>query len=263
MPADVKAFVVEHSAGRMRDEPWELPGFSLSRHDETYLTFLREVLRSGRKLVAGETFITPDEEHAMLELIRDESEASKTASRAPLLANIKDYFVKASKVESYRHGLIKRTIKELAAEGKVDGQYGTRHSLLHHELVKDGVDASRTVRPQLFGWNSIVIRKLAAGMSPDDISDVEYKRAFAESLMPAFWLDSVVCGKPSEKLSVSDVRFSTLVQNALFDRLTEEQLDRVIKEDDIRAPFTINGLPDPVVKKPTKAEIIAFLDRNM
>jgi hypothetical protein len=273
LPLDVKAFVTEASDGIMKSEPLVLPKNGNNLHERTTLAFLKkEVLDTGRVLALGETFNTPKEREKYTALQAGSSEAYESASLEPTVDNIKDYYVKETAVEAYRHFLIRRTIKRLAKGGRVEGQYGTFHSLLHQELIDEGTEVSRDVKAQIFDWESIVMRKLLRGVKPDDIPGIEYKKAFATTLQPMHalmmgksdWYDQVICGKPNEAHTDADKRFSRMVLNAMLDRLDEKRLESVLYELDCSLVFTANGLRDPESERPpTRGDYIDFLDRNM
>jgi len=262
LPPDVKAFVMEHSEGRMAGHPWKVPATPLNIHDDTVFKFMRKVLDSGIRLEAGETFIDRGQERRMKKLVKDTNLAFKAAVDNPTFEHIRDYYAQNAEYTRFRHDLIKRTIGALSSEGRIEGEFGTQHSLLHKELLDEGIEVSRTISSILFGWDPIVCRKLQYGMGPDDVPAIEYKKAFAELTMPYPWFDSMMCGKPGELLTDSDVRFLSIVQNAMFDRMSEGRLDDMLRREDYAAVFLDNGLANPFVSPSKKSDFAGLLDRN-
>ena len=110
-------------------------------------------------------------EQASQEELAGYSELSLHARRAaldefrdPSLVNIKKSFMLEAVQTIQRHKYIHEVVRRTAKNHEfVFSEYGPGHSLLSHELEREGMKTSRRISPQIFGFYSEIIRRLVRG----------------------------------------------------------------------------------------------------
>jgi len=270
---NVKTFVTEGGEGWPADKLFtrevvaKLP--ESKKREYTKKQFFLSLLESGKKLVIGETVIPNSIEKEKLHLLHYKMfRFLETAASKPSLINVKKYLVAVARYNKFRHKLIRRTIKKLIKQKEIplEAQYGTYHSLLSNELKKRGIESSREIMPQVFDWETILLRKLMLGIKPQSISPVEYKKgviSFRANINKN--MTKIITGKYHSKITDRDFRFLSLVETTLLNRLEEKQIDEIIKKRDVSLMFEFNGLPNPFKEntpyKEFRKKLVEFLNK--
>jgi len=272
LPRNIKTIVFELYKGWPKGQPLteeivnKFP--SDTRFEKTRKEFFLKALKESRRFVAGETVTLAEKKRLML-LEGREFMRWTYAFFEPSLKDIQKYFVAKARNNRFRHELIKKTIKELIEKKVIplEARYGTTHSLLSMELRKQGIESSRTIKPQVFLPQEILLRKLTLGIKASQIKPVEYKKAFADLISHTNEkMNEIIAGKKYEKWTEKDTRFFSLVETTLLNKLSEPQIDEIIKTRNPGLMFEFNGLPNPLKEQIPHIEfrkkLIEFLNKN-
>ena len=260
----IKTHIYEEGKGmgldyelNLDDIPESLDSEHYSQHTKSRYEFFSRARKSGVKIIPGERG-SHDELRRLgaLHLERELAQINLPIS----LSHIKRFFIADRDFHLFRHALIRRTIAE--SPKPLEANVGTGHSLLSRELKNMKIKSSRTIRPQLKEWHITIMQRLMRGESPDNISTLDYKRGAISVFCSSISFLEAVVAKPFKTISSKDIDFAAIVENALIDRLSEKQLDEVLRSiwqpRSINRLFTINGLPE----KPTRRQLIQFLEEN-
>ncbi len=213
----------------------------------------------GKWVSVGEGYISESERRDLETKMKAADQSDKRSRRNPTLANIRHFFSSNSDLHQFRHFLIRRSIKTLLhlKKGPIRSEYGTAHSILTRELQKEGILSRRALRNQVFSPSEALGRKLAFFKNPV-VSDLEYKRAFLSWMLDCVeYLSKHIFQKESSELRETNVRVSRVIENALLQSLSEEQLTELIRSGP-KTPqllFSFNGLPE----RHTRSELINWV----
>ncbi len=213
--------------------------------------FLKRAQAGGQRIIAGESSDSVGQEK-LIDLKALAEVTRRWAKRSASLADIKKMLKAYAEYDQYRHQLIIDKIRK--SDKPLVARYGPAHSTLSAELRKEGIESSRDMQPRVFDWNLSLIRKLLSGKKPDDIPDIEYKKAF----LAEFYADAVPFSLAILKPSPYKEQVITLFWRTLISRLREEQVDEIIKAKDRDLILTKNGLD----RTPTLPEIKSFLEQH-
>lgn len=170
-------------------------------------TFLN-AFRRGIRVVPGEFFRSPAEIARFSALQQSLEEAAEIAARTRAIGDIKRLMVLDALEYRFRHELIKRTIQNTKLP--LVATYGPAHSVLSKELRELGIESSREIKPWVFSWSDIVIRKLLTGKQP---TDLEYKKAFISRFLAESFSQRGLLQKES------DSQLYSALDAALFNKL--------------------------------------------
>jgi len=264
---EIKTLVVEEVSGELinkqiKKEDIRKPfSFKGNLNFVTKKRLFLRALKKGKKVVYGETLLNYREKKILEDLSRKTERLKSISVEKPTVNNIKNYFIAFAKFNKFRHKLIQRTIKRVIRkkETPLEAQYGTAHSLLSRELRKEGIESSREITPLVFPWDIIVLRKLMSGIAPSRIKPIEYKKAYISdkgerwvvygrkhNILYHKKIIEIITGKKYDQITDKDFRFYALVETTMLNRLSEKQVDKIIREADISLMFGFNSLPIPV-----------------
>lgn len=259
LPANRKVLVLENATGiapEKRTTKQMLEGIeSTSPIRDSYKRVGLRALSEGRAVHFGETGTLREIEKIHRLELRD-AQNNRAMFDSPTLTNIKKYFIDFAEREKYRHLLIVKTVKEASKKGKVDARYGALHSLLIKELQQEKVFTSRSIKPQVFSWDQIVLRKLILGQK---VSVSEYLKGYFSAVSFSLFLP-----KDAAKHKENDNRFAALATNELLKNLEQKTLEEVMRTGHFWLLFEPNNLPnlfDPKYSYEQRKKImIKFLD---
>jgi len=275
-PQKIKKFIVEYGVDLPIDRPIQKkdiilvtpqPGSSISNFNTTEKKFLSDALKHGKKVVVGEMTRSKAELKKLWSMKGKLYKMDLTLMENPTLNDIKKYFILTANYGKFRHELIRGNIKYAIKkkETPIEVIYGSAHSLLSKELKKEGIESSRKIKPQVFIHEIILLRKLMAGVSPSQIKPIEYKRAFVSLLSFDDRMYTNVTGKNWFKINDKDTRFYALMETTMLNRLSEEQIDKIIKTKDLSLMFTFNGISNPfkenISRRKFHEQLIEFLNK--
>jgi len=135
-----------------------------------------------------------------------------------------------------RHKKIRKNLISASKKGSVEAVYGTTHSLLSAELRKKGIESSRSIKPTIFSWSNMCLRKMQAGKTP---TEMEYLRGAVSELIGT----TPIWDKLGVMSTGRDGQRYVLLENALLMRLSKDQLKFALNSPELI--FTLNGLPKP------------------
>jgi len=258
----IKTHVLERGLGRRKDEPIDALLLSdIGTGDKrNFARYINDLRRKKRNVAVGETFDEYDTK--LLSLFIEKQTLWRRSAQIRTLPNIRNYFESELNFQRERHRLIRNTIASAHKKGEtpIEAKYGTTHSILRRELRKQNPDIKVSVdlEQQVFAWCDIVTRRLLVGVPPSKISPLEYKRGFLSALVGTE-LASILTRKKEEELTDRDIKFADLTETTLISRLTEAELDQLIRSrHQSRLLLEKNDLPP----NPTRKQLLAFLRKH-
>ena len=243
-----RTVIFEQASGALNVNP-SLVKKGTSRFTKTTFRDVARFQKAKRRVQVGEALDSPAEGKILDALARTEFLQLGALRRALwngdslkiVIEAAKKYFTAQAARDTFRHTLIRRTIK--TSLEPVVAQYGTRHSLLSREFQQDGIPSSRDMPPQVFLPSEVVVRKLRVGKKP---SDLDYKRGI---------VDFMFAPQMANRQQDRQYRTTSLFTSVLIRNLRESQLNWIIASGNVQRVFTDNGLP----AHPTPAEIKQFV----
>lgn len=249
----VDTLVVEHATGfpNIKITRFGLPSMFPSEYEQTTSAFFRGLKKRGGTIIVGEQYKNILEKWN-LSLLDRSSKLIISGLEKNSLKKFKIGLMLQIEFYKLRHKLIRRTIKKEYEEQQVIGilaRYGTAHSVLTAELSKEGIKSSRDIDSIQFNHEAIVYRKAILGkkISKSDIKKAFISRRTWPLISNLFPIKLHKHATPLISLSFE-----------LVEKLTEQQIDEIIKSGDTKLIFELNNLP----RNPTHAQLMQWLDAN-
>ncbi|MFA5126052.1 MAG: hypothetical protein WC462_03545 [archaeon] len=233
-----------------------------NRFNSSFSKFEENARRRGVLVRNAEKGSTRAEEISLENSFRVDKK-HEIALKHPSLRTAVDYFNALKDSVSFRHMLARKNIIEGTKRGKVEVRYGTAHSVLAAELRALGQDVSISMKPFVFSWDYVVLRKLLRNKEP---TKLEYKRGLLSlrfSNDEKFLIN--LFQKRVMSLSESEMRFWHLLNNVMVGKLTEKEIDGFTKSRSLVVSLLNHfGLSNPnkVRGRELKKELVKFLDAN-
>lgn len=225
----------------------------LSVFNKSKLAVLEKYKKRGTNLIVGD-FI---EDYKRNNIIKDWNNGLdydiNFLEYSQNLDNIIKFYNKRASVEKIRNENFIKNIESV--EWSVLVRVGKSHSVLVKELKRLGYDLSIDILPEVYGYHTALIRKLALW---SQASDEEYIRWWCCAMMENNELiRNSLISKNAQEIKEEDWSLFHPFINALIDSYWDNIGD--INARNINKLFIEQWLPDPLLKKITKREQKEYL----